>query len=232
MTIIKNSLNLNTVNEKALTFEIGKEGGSEYNQALEVREGDTITNTIDAKGLESEISAMEKLAAAFLAIAALKCELLDAITEANYSVVCHADDFAEPFTAFTGVSTTIPYHVVRYEPTDGSFLDGEFTAGRSGYYDVSAFFENDLLVAPANVNLWLLIGGSFDSCDVGHCQITTDLVYLQGSRVVYCEAGGIISASIRHDSGTDVDLNSETYPGASGYISISWCANIHAANNQ
>lgn len=232
MTIIKNSVNLNTVNEKALTFEIDKEGGSEYNQSLEVRDGDTITNTIDAKGLESEISAMQKLAAAFLAIAALKCELLDAIAEANYSVVCHAEAFAAPFTAPNGVSTVIPYSDLVYNPTDGSFLAGEFTAGRSGYYDVSAFFENDLLAAPANVNLWLQIGGSFDGCDVDHCQITTDLVYLQGSRVVYCDAGGKIAASIRHDSATDVDLNSVAYPGASGYISISYSGTIYAANNQ
>jgi hypothetical protein len=123
----------------------------------------------------------------------------------------------------------IPFKTIYYTPTTGTFLDGEFTAAKTGFYQVDVFFYDKDLVMPV-VELGLRIGGDFDGFLADYCTIGTDKLKLQGSRKVYCRAGQKIYASLYQNSGAGVEFNSVAYPGTDGYISISWVGSYRAAN--
>lgn len=180
---------------------------------------------------ESEKSAAGKMAVLMRMIYNLKRELLCKIND-RYEVICHASSFAAGvWSAVNGVSTVVPFNTLVYTPTDGSFALGEFTAGRSGYYDVDVYLFNQLLVAPPGALVYLQIAGSLDIYDCDSRQINTERFYLQGSRKVWCAKGGKIYAAVRHDQATPIDINSVAAPGADGYISISYAGTGRAANH-
>lgn len=149
-----------------------------------------------------------------------------------YEVVCHADTLPTPFNVPTVTDTTIPFTTVQYEPTDGSFSGGQFTAGRSGYYDVDVMIINEGITAP-NYRVWLKIAGSrdvyvADTIIVG----SADGFKMQGSRKVYCEEGSTIEAQLYHAGALTLGVNTLAHPGGYGYISIHFCGKTTAATNQ
>lgn len=149
-----------------------------------------------------------------------------------YEVVCHADTLPTPFNVPTVTDTTIPFTTVQYEPTDGSYSGGQFTAGRSGYYDVDVMIINEGIVAP-NYRVWLKIAGSrdvyvADTIIVG----SADGFKMQGSRKVYCEQGSTIEALLYHAGALTLGVNTLAHPGGYGYISIHFCGKVTAAINQ
>lgn len=229
MARLKNSVQYNTVNRKALTFD-AEIVSNLANTNLERVEGDTITNEIDAAGLESEISSAEKFAALMRALGCLKCELEERLEELTYEVVCHASDFTSPFTVPDDTWTLIPFETVRYSPSSGSFSAGEFTAAKTGYYQVDVFFYDKDMTLPV-VELGLQIGGDYDGFLADYCTIGTEKLKLQGSRKVYCITGQKIYASLYQNSGGDVEFNSVAFPGTDGYISISYAGGIRSATN-
>ena len=225
---LQNSILYNTVNEKALTFR-PKGSTNSVNTRLELTEEDNVTDAINTAGLESEQSAVDKLSFMWQMISAAVCNLECKLAELTYNVVCHGYGFAGQFTALQGLVTVIPFNQLLYTPTDGTFLNGEFTVAKSGFYDVHAHFENDLLLAPAGEEMRLMIGGSNDVVECDSFIINTDRSVLQGSRVVYCTAGQKIYSGIQHTYLGDIDLNDVASPGANGYISISYSARQTAA---
>lgn len=149
-----------------------------------------------------------------------------------YEVVCHADTLPVPFNVPVATDTTIPFTTVQYEPTDGSFSAGQFTAGRSGYYDVDVMIINEGITNP-NYRISLKIGGSRDVYIVDSIIIgASDGFRMQGSRKVYCEEGGIVEAFLYHTGALTLGVNTIAHPGAYGYISIHFCGKVTAAINQ
>lgn len=229
MARLKNSSLDKTVNRKALTFAT-EVVSNVVNTNLEQLPADTTVDLIDAAGLESEQSAADKLAFALKTITAIKQDIECKISDLTYEVVCQAENFDAPFTVPDDTWTLIPYHTINYEPTTGTFLDGEFTASKTGYYDVDVFFYDKDIVTPV-VELALRIGGDFDAYLADYCTIGTDKLKLQGSRKVYCRAGQKIYAQLYQNSGVGIDFNTVAYPGTDGYISISYAGSYRAANN-
>lgn len=225
---LKNSTLYNSINEKALTFR-PKGNTNTVNTRLELDDTDTTIDQIDAAGLESEQSAADKFAFLMKTLTAVKTDLECKLADLNYNVACHGYGLAGQFTALQGVVTVIPFNQLLYTPADGTYLNGEFTVGKSGFYDVHAHFENDLLLAPAGEEMRLMIGGSNDVVECDSFIINTDRSVLQGSRVVYCKAGQKIYSGIQHTYAGDIDLNDVASPGANGYISISYSARKNAA---
>jgi len=226
---LKNTVLDKTVNRKALTFAT-EVVSNVTNTNLELAPSDGVTEQIDAAGLESEQSAGDKLAFLLKTITAVKQDIDCKISDLTYEVVCQAEGFDGQFTVPDDTWTLIPYHTVNYEPTTGTFLDGEFTASKAGYYDVDVFFYDKDLITPV-VELSLRVGGDFDAYLADYCTIGTDKLKLQGSRKVYCRAGQKIYAQLYQNSGVDIDFNTVAYPGTDGYISISYAGSYRAANN-
>ena len=229
MARLKNTILDKTVNRKALTFDAEMVSNT-ANANLQLIEGDTVTEQIDAAGLESEQSAADKLAFLLKSITAVKQDIECKLADLTYEVVCHAGDFTNPFTVPDDTWTLIPYKTIYYTPSSGVFLDGEFTATKTGYYQVDVFFYDKDIVTPI-VELGLRIGGDFDGFLADYCTIGTDKLKLQGSRKVYCRAGQKIYASLYQNSGGDVEFNSVAYPGTDGYISISYVGSFRSATN-
>ena len=228
MARLKNTILDKTVNRKALTFAADVVSNT-VNTNLEQVAGDNVVEQIDAAGLESEQSAVDKLSFMMQMMTAAVCSLECKIAELTYNVVCHGYGLAGQFTALQGVTTVIPFNQLLYTPADGTFLNGEFTVAKTGFYDVHVAFENDLLLAPAGEEMRLMIGGSNDVVECDSFIINTDRSVLQGSRVVYCAAGENIYSGIQHTYLGDIDLNDVASPGANGYISISYSARQTAA---
>lgn len=225
---LKNSTLDKSVNRKALTFAT-EVVSNVINTNLEQAPTDSTIDQIDAAGLESEQSAADKFAFLLKTITAIKQDIECKLADLNYNVVCHGYGLAGQFTALRGVVTVIPFNQLLYTPADGTYLNGEFTVGKSGFYDVHAHFENDILLAPAGEEMRLMIGGSNDVVECDSFIINTDRSVLQGSRVVYCKAGQKIYSGIQHTYAGDIDLNDVASPGANGYISISYSARKNAA---
>jgi hypothetical protein len=228
MARLKNTVLDKQINRKALTFT-AESVSNVSNTNLELPPADTVQEAIDILGLESEQSAADKLAFLMKSITAVKSDLECKLTDLTYEVVCHAGDFTAPFTVPDDTWTLIPFKTIYYTPTTGTFLDGEFTAAKTGFYQVDVFFYDKDLVMPV-VELGLRIGGDFDGFLADYCTIGTDKLKLQGSRKVYCRAGQKIYASLYQNSGAGVEFNSVAYPGTDGYISISWVGSYRAAN--
>lgn len=229
MAKVENSISYRKNNRKSMTFET-EITSNVGNANLGRTEGDTIVNQIDAAGLESEQSAGDKLAFMLQTVTAVKTDIECKLADLTYEVVCHAGDFTNPFTVPDDTWTLIPYKTIYYQPSTGTFLDGEFTATKTGYYDVDVFFYDKDIVTPI-VELGLRIGGDFDGFLADYCTIGTDKLKLQGSRKVYCRAGQKIYAQLYQNSGVDIEFNSVAYPGTDGYISISFAGSYRAATN-
>lgn len=225
---VANSVSYRSNNRKSMTFET-EIVSNISNVNLTRPQEDVVTQEIDAAGLESEQSAVDKLSFMMQMLTAAICSIECKLTELTYNVVCHGYGFAGQFTALQGVVTVIPFNQLLYTPADGTYLNGEFTVAKTGFYDVHAHFENDLLLAPAGEEMRLMIGGSNDVVECDSFIINTDRSVLQGSRVVYCAAGQKIHSGIQHTYLGDIDLNDVASPGANGYISISYSARQNAA---
>ena len=228
MARLKNTILDKTINRKALTFAADVVSNT-VNTNLEQVAGDNVVEQIDAAGLESEQSAVDKLSFMMQMLTAAICSIECKLSELTYNVACHGYGLAGQFTALQGVTTVIPFNQLLYTPADGTYLNGEFTVAKTGFYDVHAHFENDLLLAPAGEEMRLMIGGSNDVVECDSFIINTDRSVLQGSRVVYCAAGQKIYSGIQHTYLGDIDLNDVASPGANGYISISYSARQTAA---
>lgn len=230
MPKINNSQNYYTINRKALTFAADVSSRT-VNTNLEVISDPVTTADIDLSNLETEQSASEKLAFAWKLITELACKIESLIADKTYSVVAHADNVYDEIPIPTGTAVTIPYHDLRFTPTDGTFVDGVFTAGKSGYYDVDCYYYDTKITPPMLATL-----GISSTAD-GACEGDTTLVgsgrfKLQASRKVYLPAGGSVSAVLSHSLGTTQTFNYGTGDEAGyGYISISYCGGITAANN-
>lgn len=229
MARLKNTITDKTINRKALTFAT-EVVSNVINTNLEQAPTDTVQDEITAAGLESEQSAADKLSFLLKAITAVKQDIECKLADLTYEVVCHAGDFTNPFTVPDDTWTLIPFKTIYYQPTTGTFLDGEFTATKTGYYDVDVFFYDKDLITPI-VELGLRIGGDFDAYLADYCTIGTEKLKLQGSRKVYCRAGQKIYAQLYQNSGGNIEFNSVAYPGTDGYISISFAGSYRAANN-
>lgn len=228
MARLKNTILDKTINRKALTFAADVVSNT-VNTNLEQAPTDTVIDQIDAAGLESEQSAVDKLSFMMQMLTAAICSIECKLSELTYNVACHGYGLAGQFTALQGVTTVIPFNQLLYTPADGTYLNGEFTVAKTGFYDVHAHFENDLLLAPVGEEMRLMIGGSNDVVECDSFIINTDRSVLQGSRVVYCAAGQKIYSGIQHTYLGDIDLNDVASPGANGYISISYSARQTAA---
>jgi len=228
MAKVENSISYRKNNRKSMTFET-EIVSNVANVNLTRPQEDVVIQEIDAAGLESEQSAADKFAFLLKTITAIKQDIECKLIDLNYNVVCHGYGLAGQFTALQGVVTVIPFNQLLYTPADGTYLNGEFTVGKSGFYDVHAHFENDLLLAPVGEEMRLVIGGSNDVVECDSFIINTDRSVLQGSRVVYCKAGQKIYSGIQHTYAGDIDLNDVASPGANGYISISYSARKTAA---
>lgn len=228
MARLKNTILDKTINRKALTFAADVVSNT-VNTNLEQAPTDTVIDQIGAAGLESEQSAVDKLSFMMQMLTAAICSIECKLSELTYNVACHGYGLAGQFTALQGVTTVIPFNQLLYTPADGTYLNGEFTVAKTGFYDVHAHFENDLLLAPAGEEMRLMIGGSNDVVECDSFIINTDRSVLQGSRVVYCAAGQKIYSGIQHTYLGDIDLNDVASPGANGYISISYSARQTAA---
>lgn len=228
MAKVENSISYRKNNRKSMTFET-EIVSNVANVNLTRPQEDVVIQEIDAAGLESEQSAADKFAFLLKTITAIKQDIECKLIDLNYNVVCHGYGLAGQFTALQGVTTVIPFNQLLYTPADGTYLNGEFTVGKSGFYDVHAHFENDLLLAPVGEEMRLMIGGSNDVVECDSFIINADRSVLQGSRVVYCKAGQKIYSGIQHTYAGDIDLNDVASPGANGYISISYSARKNAA---
>lgn len=212
-----------SVDRQSLTFKMLGTGSTGFVNASKK----LAAETIDESDLVLQQDVADKMGFLMKMISVLKAELLCKMV--RYEVICHARSFTGYWSATNGVDTTIPFTTLVYTPTDGSFTLGVFTAGRSGYYDVDAFLWNEDLINPPGARVWMRISGSLDVYDCDSVEINTNRFYLQGSRKVWCDEGGQISAALRHDQVIPLPIHTLAYPGADGYISISYAASQNAA---
>ena len=230
MPKIKNSENFYTINRNALTF-VTDVSSSTVNTALQVVNEAITPADIDLSNLETEQSATDKLNFAWKLISELACKIESLVADKTYSVVCHADNVYDEIPIATGASVTIPFHDLRFTPSDGTFTDGVFTAGKSGYYDVDCYYYDTKTTPPMVATL-----GISSTAD-GACEGDTTIIgsgrfKLQASRKVYLPAGGSVSAVLSHSLGTTQTFNYGTGDEAGkGYISISYCGDLTAATN-
>ncbi len=224
---VKNSQNFNSINRNALTFD--PDGISNITNNL-IGQTPEEQDEILISGLETEQNATDKLAFAWKLISELACKLVALIAEKTYEVVCHVNDM-QPVTAFTvptGVPTPIPFYSVLYSPADGSYLAGNFTAGKTGFYDVDCLYY-DTIVAPVT-RVWIGISGYNSDITGGSAIINTDFFELQASRKVFCRQGENISAYLFHNFGADIVFNNYALDEhGDGYISIHYCGSTKAA---
>ena len=227
MARLKNTILDKTINRKALTFAVDVVSNT-VNTNLEQAPTDTVVDQIDAAGLESEQSAADKLAFLLAALTNVKCELESKLAE-RYEVICHADTIPTAYSVPSGATTIIPFTTLIFTPSDGSYSSPTgFTAGRSGYYDVDAKFQNANLVTPVT-QVALSILGSHGGGTVDEVVMGTEIMRLQGSLKVWCDAGDNIYAALYQNSGAGILFNTLAHPGASGYISISYAGSHKAA---
>lgn len=224
---LKNSIQYKTINRKALTF-IAEEVSNVSNTNLEKKPADVIIEQIDAAGLESEKSAAGKMAVLWKLIAAAKKEILCKILDMFYEVICHASGIPTAFSVPNNTNTIIPFNVLVYTPSTGSYSVAGFTAARSGYYDVDVRFENANLTTPVT-QITLLIWGTNGGVPVDEVIMGTEIMRLQGSLKIWCAAGDRIYAALYQNSGAGILFNTLAHPGASGYISISYAGSPKAA---
>lgn len=215
-----------SIDRNALTFKMFGAGSVQFTNAAKKVADVAITDAelASAKGLAAKTAFLIRL------IYNLKKELLCKINASKYEIICHASSFAAGvWSAVNGVSTVVPFNTIVYQPWEGSFSLGVFTVVKAGFYDVDVYLFNQLLTNPPGANVWLQIASNYDIYDCDSREINTERFYLQGSRKVWCPAGGIIYAAVRHDQVTPIDINSVAAPGADGYISISYAGSGKAA---
>lgn len=221
----------NSIRKQDLTFKLNGEI-NETNTALTLTPVEREAITQDLSTLETQEQSANNIAFLWKLISELACQIYNRVTELTYEVVCHAQSLPtdEGFAVPTGTATKIPFNTVRYRPTDGSFLEGEFTAGRSGYYDVDVYYT-DTITTPIT-RVWLGIAGGSDASDNDSLTINADYFQLQASRKIYCPKGGNIHAYLRHAYGFNITFNDRgADKHGDGFISISWAGSKKSATN-
>jgi hypothetical protein len=229
MARLKNTITDKSINRKALTFAT-EVVSNVVNTNLEQAPTDTVTDQIDAAGLESEQSAADKFAFLFRLIAAVKAELLCKLTP--YEVVCHAQEIPTAFSVPDNTLTIIPFTTLVYTPSTGSYSAATgFTVERDGYYDVDAAFQNYSLTTPV-VRVFMNIGtGAGTTYQVDDVIMGTEIMRLQGSMKIWCNAGDSIRVYLLHQAGVGILFNTLAHPGATGYVSISYAGSYKAATH-
>jgi len=229
MARLKNTITDKSINRKALTFAT-EVVSNVVNTNLEQAPTDTVTDQIDAAGLESEQSAADKFAFLFRLIAAVKAELLCKLTP--YEVVCHAQEIPTAFSVPDNTLTIIPFTTLVYTPSTGSYSAATgFTVERDGYYDVDAAFQNYSLTTPV-VRVFMNIGTSAGiTYQVDDVIMGTEIMRLQGSMKIWCNAGDSIRVYLLHQAGVGILFNTLAHPGATGYVSISYAGSYKAATH-
>lgn len=215
---------------KSMTFiQDGAGGGSFAKQAVQAVDK-AVQDKIDLSALETGKDAGNKFAFLFRLIAAVKAELLCKLTP--YEVVCHAQDIPTAFSVPDNTLTIIPFTTLVYTPSTGSYSAATgFTVERDGYYDVDAAFQNYSLTTPV-VRVFMNIGTSAGiTYQVDDVIMGTEIMRLQGSMKIWCNAGDSIRVYLLHQAGVGILFNTLAHPGATGYVSISYAGSYKAATH-
>ena len=214
-----------SIDRKSQTFtQTGAGGGSFARQVVQVVQD----NADDIQSPTIMKDAADRMGFLMKMINVLKTELLCKL--AHYEVICHAQDIPTAFSVPDNTLTVIPFYTLVYTPTDGSYsaVTG-FTAGRAGYYDVDAAFQNYSLTTPV-VRVFMNIGTSAGiTYQVDDVIMGTEIMRLQGSMKIWCNEGDSIRVYLLHQAGVGILFNTLAHPGASGYISISYAGSEKAA---
>lgn len=214
-----------SIDRKSQTFtQTGNGGGSFVRQVVQAVQD----NAADITSPESMKDAANKMGFLMKMINVLKTELLCKL--AHYEVICHAQDIPTAFSVPDNTLTIIPFYTLVYTPSDGSYSAATgFTAGRAGYYDVDAAFQNYSLTTPV-VRVFMNIGTSAGiTYQVDDVIMGTEIMRVQGSMKIWCDEGDSIRAYLLHQAGVGILFNTLAHPGASGYISISYAGSEKAA---
>lgn len=214
-----------SIDRKSQTFtQTGAGGGSFARQVVQVVQD----NADDIQSPTIMKDAADRMGFLMKMINVLKSELLCKL--AHYEVICHAQDIPTAFSVPDNALTIIPFYTLVYTPSDGSYsaVTG-FTAGRAGYYDVDAAFQNYSLTTPV-VRVFMNIGTSAGiTYQVDDVIMGTEIMRLQGSMKIWCDEGDSIRVYLLHQAGVGILFNTLAHPGASGYISISYAGSEKAA---
>ncbi len=229
MARLKNTITDKSINRKALTFAADVVSNT-VNTNLEMNPADAVTNEIDVSALETANDSGNKFAFLFRLIAAVKAELLCKLTP--YEVICHAQDIPTAFSVPDNTLTIIPFATLVYTPSTGSYsAPTGFTVERDGYYDVDAAFQNYSLTTPV-VRVFMNIGTSAGiTYQVDDVIMGTEIMRLQGSMKIWCNAGDSIQVYLLHQAGVGILFNTLAHPGAAGYVSISYAGSYKAATH-
>lgn len=162
-------------------------------------------------------------------LGAMKKDILCKLTP--YEVVCHAQDIPTAFSVPDNTLTIIPFTTLVYTPSTGSYsAPTGFTVERDGYYDVDAAFQNYSLTTPV-VRVFMNIGTSGITYQVDDVIMGTEIMRLQGSMKIWCNAGDSIRVYLSHQAGVGILFNTLAHPGATGYVSISYAGSYKAATH-
>ena len=216
---VRNSVNYQSVNRNALTFDLNGLS-TVINTALEQPPGQAQKELQDLSTLETQQQSANNIAFLWKLLNCAVCDLKKLIEENKREDICHAYgfQFATPFNVPNITDYTIPFFYLKYQPTHGTFTTGEFTAGLAGYYDVDVRLS-DIDGTKTPGECWLRINGT--DCD--RIAVTGQLFELQGSMKVYCNPGDKIKASLYQNSGVDMPFYAIAAPAPIGYLSISYC---------
>ncbi len=216
-----------SIDRKSQTFtQTGAGGGSFARQVVQVVQD----NADDIQSPTIMKDAADRMGFLMKMINVLKSELLCKL--AHYEVICHAQDIPTAFSVPDNALTIIPFYTLVYTPSDGRYsAPTGFTAGRAGYYDVDAAFQNYSLTTPV-VRVFMNIGTSAGiTYQVDDVIMGTEIMRLQGSMKIWCDEGDSIRVYLLHQAGVGILFNTLAHPGASGYISISYAGSGKAASH-
>lgn len=216
-----------SIDRKSQTFtQAGTGGGSFARQVVQVVQD----NADDIQSPTIMKDAADRMGFLMKMINVLKSELLCKL--AHYEVICHAQDIPTAFSVPDNALTIIPFYTLVYTPSDGSYSAATgFTAGRAGYYDVDAAFQNYSLTTPV-VRVFMNIGTSAGiTYQVDDVIMGTEIMRLQGSMKIWCNEGDSIRVYLLHQAGVGILFNTIAHPGATGYISISYAGSGKAASH-
>lgn len=212
-----------SIDRDSLTFRMQGFGGSAFINAAKKVADDAITDS----ELTSEQSAAEKMGFLMKMISVLKAELLCKL--ARFEAICHATGIPTALSVPNATYTIIPFTTLIYRPNYGTYAAvSGYTVEKTGYYDVDVRFVNENLTTPVVVVYLSVFGGAY-GITVDACTMGTEILRLQGSTKIYCEAGDSITAKLYQVSGGGILFNTLAHPGADGYISISYAASQNAA---
>ena len=219
-----------SIDRNSQTFTQTGAGGGSFSRQVVQAADKAVQDKIDLSALETGKDAGNKFAFLFRLIAAVKAELLCKLTP--YEVVCHAQDIPTAFSVPDNTLTIIPFTTLVYTPSTGSYsAPTGFTVERDGYYDVDAAFQNYSLTTPV-VRVFMNIGTSAGiTYQVDDVIMGTEIMRLQGSMKIWCNAGDSIRVYLLHQAGVGILFNTLAHPGATGYVSISYAGSYKAATH-